>query len=197
MPMQVDFQWNGRISAFPPTGTVAAGCSTLNKYVLGDYTSPYSFMRYDEILFIRAEAAHKGIVAGGDAAARQYYNEAILASIDHWDEINPSTTYKVTEAQKEQFLNNVYYNNSFEQIMMQKYVDLFWCGYEAYNEYRRTGYPRLPMGTGTDNNGILPTRLMYPINTSATNRENYLEAVGRRGREDMKTPVWWRKKATE
>lgn len=193
---QLNNEWTGLVSGYPPTETVSTGCANLNKDVLGDYDSPYSFMRYDELLFIKAEMAHRGIISGGDNAAREYYNAGILASIEHWDEINPSTTYKVTDAQKEQFLVKVYYNNDLEQIMTQKYVALFWCGYEAYNDYRRTGYPRLPIGTGTSNNGILPTRLFYPVLTTTTNKEHYLEAAERMGGDNMKTPLWWSLAAT-
>lgn len=189
-------EWTGMVSGYPSDETQASNCASLNKSLLGDYASPYSFMRYDEILFIKAEMAHKGVISGGETAAGNYYHDGILNSINHWDEINPGIS-RVTEEQRRQYLQRVAYNNEFEQIMLQKYIALFWVGYEAYSEYRRTGYPVLKIGTGTANDGVLPTRLPYPISTFSTNRENYEKAVQHMGGDDMKTPVWWSKKATD
>lgn len=109
--------------------------------MLGDYTSPYAFMRYDEVLFILSEAAFRGMIPGGSAAAQQYYEQAVLASIDYWDEINPSPTYEITQAQKNAFMEIVAFDNTLEQILNQKYIALFWVGYEAWHEYRRTATP--------------------------------------------------------
>ena len=162
--------------------------------MLGDYTSPYTFMRYDEVLFILSEAAFRGMIPGGSAAAQQYYEQAVLASIDYWDEINPSPTYEITQAQKNAFMQIVAFDNTLEQILNQKYIALFWEGYEAWHEYRRTGYPNLKIGKGTANDGVLPTRFIYPVTTVDTNHENYLQAIANQGPDNMKTRLWWARK---
>ncbi|MCM1503314.1 MAG: SusD/RagB family nutrient-binding outer membrane lipoprotein [Bacteroidales bacterium] len=194
---QTNSQWAGLVSGYPSTETVAGNAANMNKDVLGDYASPYAFMKYDEVLFILSEAAFRGMIPGGNAAGEEYYNKAVLESIEYWDDVNPSTIYKVTEAQKQQFLAKVAYNGSLEQIMTQKYVAMFWVGYEAYNDIRRTGYPKLPVGPGTANDQEFPTRLVYPISTISTNNDNYKAAVAKFGTDDMHTPVWWSKKAVE
>jgi hypothetical protein len=67
---------------------------------------------------------------------------------------------------------------------------------EAYHEYRRTGYPVLTIGTGTFNDHVLPTRFGYPNTTISTNTANAQAALSNMGGgNDMKTPVWWSKKA--
>ncbi len=68
---------------------------------------------------------------------------------------------------------------------------------EGWAEYRRTGYPRLKVGNGcVYNDFVLPTRFAYPNTTMATNGDHAAEALQRMGgANDMKTPLWWSKKA--
>lgn len=47
--VQQNNEWTGLVSGYPTTETNATNCAYLNKDVLGDYTSPYTFMRYDEV----------------------------------------------------------------------------------------------------------------------------------------------------
>ena len=164
---------------------------------LGEYGSPYALMKYDEVLFIFAEAMQRGWIAGD---AGTYYRNAIRASVKYWDGVAESLT--IPDVVIENFLANVPYDGTLETIIDQKYVALFWVGYEAWAEYRRTGYPALEIGSGTFNDHILPTRLVYPTNTVETNKNNYNAAVERLrsyygGADDMKTPVWWSKAAVD
>ena len=190
--VQQNNQWKGLVSGYPSDETNATNCAYLNKAVLGDYTSPYAFMKYDEVLFILSEAACRGWIGG---SAEDYYRQAVLASIEWWDGVNPSTVYHVSEAQKTQYLLKVPYNGSLQRIIEQKYIALFWVGYQSWCDYRRTGYPRLPIGPGTSNDHELPTRLVYPITLISTNNDNYKAAVARQGADDMHTVLWWSLKA--
>lgn len=175
----------------------------LNKNVLGLYASPYSLMKYDEVLFIKAEAAKVGIIPGGDDVAQKNYEDAITASIRYWQSIDPDKTPVTDEVISFFLQNGVTYNGTLQQILTQKYIALFWTGYEAWHEYRRTGYPKLRIGSATgSNNYTLPTRFEYPTNTAETNPDNYKAAVDRlrtlyRGGDNMLTPVWWSKQASE
>jgi hypothetical protein len=47
------------------------------------------------------------------------------------------------------------------------------------------------MGPVIENDGILPTRLRYPIVVQATNQQNYATQVKAMGADDMKVKVWW------
>ncbi len=193
--------WKGRESGQPVQETETSGIAMLNRDNLGSFASPYSFMKYDEVLFIYAEAAKRGWIAGGDIAAEEFYREAITASIRFWGSIDTNKTV-ITDKTIANFLAKVPYNNTLEQIINQKYVALFWTGYEAWYEYRRTGYPDLVIGRATSNDHILPTRFQYPDNTASVNIANYQTQVARmrsvyKGDDDMKTPVWWSKKAVE
>ncbi len=85
------------------------------------------------------------------------------------------------------------YNGNLDRILLQKYMALFFTGYEQWFEYRRTGFPILPKGAGLMNNGVMPVRFKYPTTIATNNRENYLKAVANMGGDDINTKVWWEK----
>ncbi|MBQ7856645.1 MAG: SusD/RagB family nutrient-binding outer membrane lipoprotein [Alistipes sp.] len=194
--------WEGRVSGLPNAELETEGkIAYLNYETLGRYQSPVSFMKYDEVMFIFCEAIWRGWIPGGETLGEQYYLDGIKSSIAYWSSIDPAGT-DITELTINRFLNKSPYSHELETIMNQKYIALFWTGYEAWHEYRRTGFPSLPIGAATSNDHILPRRFCYPDNTSITNPDNYAEACARLqkdyyGGDDMKTPVWWGKNAIE
>jgi hypothetical protein len=88
----------------------------------------------------------------------------------------------------------VIYNpaTAIEQIANQRYVHLFMHGYEAWSEWRRTGYPDNLIAP---NGKAIPTRLGYPDNEAFNNAENYNEALQRQfaGQNTQYGKVWWDK----
>ena len=185
-----------------------AGACVMNVSVLKQYTTPVWFMTSSEVYFILSEAAQKGMIPGGETAAENYYEQAVACSIRQW---NPS----ISDDNIDRFLHaagsKAAYDGTLEQVILQKWVSLFMQGFESWCDYRRTGYPRLPIGPGTDNDGILPTRLGYGQLLITTNNANYLKQVARMkaayphvgkdgkrsGGDNMLTPVWWSKLAVE
>ena len=192
--------WKGVASGAGSQDTDMDNSARLNKSVLGNYTSPYSIMKYDEVLFILCEAAKTGVIPGGDLTASAYYREAITSSIKYWVSVDPNKASITDEAINNFIDNYAPYDGRLENILNQKYIAMFWVGYEAWHDYRRTGFPKLNIGNGTFNNHILPTRFEYPINTAKTNPDNYQVAVDRMktnygGGDNMRTPVWWSRAA--
>jgi len=196
--VQTGGAWKGAksgVATKEESGSSAA--AKLNKKIIADYDSPFSFMNYDEVLFILAEAAQRGIIPGGASLASEYYKLAIESSIKHWSDL-PGNDKPVSDKAIQQFLGKVPYDGSYEQLMTQKYVACFWYGFESWAEYRRTDYPALTIAPTTMNDQILPRRFEYPVNTATTNPENYAVALEHlqkdyQGDDDMKTPVWWSK----
>lgn len=199
-------RWIGTIAGVKEEEQSVAdrGTSWLNTPVFCRADAPGWFMDYAEVQFIFAEAALKGMIPGGEAQAKEYYTNAVTASLEKWGEYGEysETPVAMTSAQINQFLSSDLASwdnasNKEELIGNQKYLALFWIGMEAYHEYRRTEYPKLTIGNGAFyNDYILPTRFGYPRTTMATNNEHAKEALTRMGGEnDMKTPVWWSKKA--
>lgn len=119
--------WKGVQSGIESQEADFTGIANLNKANLGDYASPYALMKYDEVLFIQAEAIQRGWIAGDAAAC---YQNAIRASINYWKEVD-TTGLNITDKVIENFLANVPYDGTLESIINQKYVALFWVGYEG------------------------------------------------------------------
>jgi hypothetical protein len=161
-------------------------------------------MDYAEIQFILAEAALKGLITGGQSAAKSYYEAGVRASMEKWSAQGAysETPESITPGEVDTYLASPLGSwdlatDKAAFLGNQKFLALFWIGMEAYHEYRRTGYPVLTIGEGTIyNDNILPTRFGYPNTTMSTNSDNAnaaLEDMG--GPNDMKTPVWWSKQA--
>lgn len=136
-----------------------------------------------QVLFSMAEAAQRGWISG-DAA--QYYNDAIKASLDQYGVGGEFDTFITNE--------EVAFDpaRAFEQIGNQKWVALFLNGYEAWAEWRRTGYPNLTPAVAAQNkSGEIPVRQAYPVTERDLNETNYNAVVSRQGEDGLDTKVWW------
>lgn len=176
--------------------------------------APTFVVTYAEILFAMAEAAKTGWISGGDAMAEAYYKQGIEASIRQWNR-NYIADYDVNNNPPEKNYDpsdkgdttglaayiahpSVTYNSSdaLKQIAYQKWVHLYMNGYEAWAEWRRTGYPIL--SPAPDNNNIpIPRRQGYPVTEQGINSANYKAAVaqqpGLNGKDDLNGRMWWDK----
>lgn len=136
---------------------------------------------YAELQFILSELAFKGVIPGN---AQTYYENGVKATIEQWGSVMPANYFTNP---------NVAYNGTLERIMIQKYIALFFVDQQQWFEKRRTGFPVLPNNGGLLNNGIMPSRLMYPPNPRVLNTGNYQAAVQQMGGDDINVKVWWNK----
>lgn len=136
---------------------------------------------YAEVEFIKSEVAWRD---GQMAAAQTAYEKGVKAAIEQWGVTMPAD-----------YFTNPYaaFDGSLERIMLQKYYVLFFVDFQQWSEYRRTGLPVLPVEPGMQNNGVMPSRLMYPISVRISNPDNYKEAAQRIGGDNINTKVWWDK----
>lgn len=146
-----------------------------------------NIINYPELQFILAECALKGYIPGD---AQPYYEAGVTAAITMWGLTVP--TGYLTDSSAQWYPNDDA-SLKLHKIMLQKYYSLFFTDFQSWIEYRRTGFPVLPKGFGLQNDGVMPTRLKYPVNVQRVNRENYLTAVANMGGDDLKTKVWWNK----
>jgi len=158
--------------------------SRYNVYVTGTAgEAPVRLLTNFGVQFILAEAA---LILGTPGDPNAYYQAGIKASmqkvgmttaeIDNYFATNPSVvTLSGTTEQKRQ------------QIITQKYIAWVGNAIEAYNDYRRTGYPALtlPLNTTGDNPNVIPKRLPYTPNELTRNPN----APTPRPKTDVK--VWW------
>lgn len=147
--------------------------------------SPAYLMVYPELLFIKAEAAQRGWIAG---SAAEFYNAGITASME---------MFGVSSAEIAAYLAQprVAYNpaTGLQQIALQKWIALFSQGSEAYAEVRRLDMPALKIGPASLTGGVFATRLTYPLSEQATNKASLDAAITAQGDVSLVGKVWWDK----
>ncbi|MDE7442826.1 MAG: SusD/RagB family nutrient-binding outer membrane lipoprotein [Muribaculaceae bacterium] len=206
--------WVGAISGALPTQDQPSGISKLCAPLLCSATFPITYIDYAEVQMILAEMALKGLIDGGESAAKEYYETALRASCERWAALLASAngwdgkTFIKARAITTEDINSFLLSpvgswdaadNKLELIGNQKYVLLFYNGYQAFYEIQRTGYPELTIGEGTgSNNYQFPTRLAYPMSTMATNPHNAAAAIERQGwdgKNNMHGNMWYSARA--
>lgn len=149
--------------------------------------APVYLVTYAQALFARAEAAKRGWIPGGDAVAKTNYDLAIEQSVRQWNS-NSITGLAAMMAQPAIAYDPA---KALEQIATQRWVHLFMHGYEAWAEWRRTGFPAFTNPQGK----AVPTRQGYPVEEQFNNKSNYTDAIQRQfnGKDDLYGKVWWDK----
>ena len=67
-------------------------------------------------------------------------------------------------------------------------------GYEAWAEWRRSGYPVLaPAINPLNANGQIPRRQCYPTTEKDLNSLNYAKVLTVQGPDELSTRMWWDK----
>jgi hypothetical protein len=181
---------NGVFTGFDNGSTAVAPAITArskyNAYLIGvSGEAPIRLLTNFQVQFILAEAA---LVLGTPGDPNAYYQAGITANmqkigmtaaeITAYFAANPTiVTLTGTTAQK------------LQQIITQKYIAWIGNGVEAFDDYRRTGYPVLaivnnPQG---DNPNVIPTRLPYTPAELSRNPN----APNPRPKTDVK--LWWAK----
>jgi hypothetical protein len=143
---------------------------------------------YAQALFAKAEAAKLGWIPDGDVAAEANYKMAIEHSIRQWKN-NDTTGYAAMMASAGMPYVAA---NGYEQIGNQRWVHLFMHGFEAWAEWRRTGFPAgLIKPDGKD----VPLRQGYPQDEVFNNKTHYEDAVKRQfpGGDNLYGRLWWDK----
>ena len=136
-----------------------------------------------QVLFSMAEAVELGWMSGD---TEQLYTDAIQASLDQYGVGADHATYMQN--------SEVAFDSgrALEQIGYQKWVALFLNGYEAWAEWRRTGFPDLAPASAAQNpGGQIPVRQAYPTWEADLNGDNYAAVVARQGEDGLDTKVWW------
>jgi hypothetical protein len=144
-----------------------------------------NIINYPELQFILAEAALKGYITGNP---KTYYEAGVQNAITLWALTVPAGHLTKPGIQ---WIDAETTEQKMEKIMLQKYFAFFFTDFQSWFEHRRTGFPTLPQGPGLQNNGIMPTRLVYPVSVQTLNRTNYDAAVAAMGGDDMNSKVWW------
>jgi len=167
--------------------------SRIGAYWRETASAPMALLTYSEVLFLEAEAAERGWIPGGSAAAATYYNNAITASMQQYGIAAPAITAYLAQAPVAYDAAGANVTGHLQQIAYQKWVSLFMQGMESWTEVRRTGVPALVPGPKAVLTSI-PERLPYDDNEAVLNASNLAAAVAAQGfsqGNDITAPLWF------
>ncbi|WP_276166396.1 SusD/RagB family nutrient-binding outer membrane lipoprotein [Zobellia alginiliquefaciens] len=179
------------IAALDPNIYLAAAANPHTSYLTSMYSEDSNelvkavFMHAAEIEFLLAEASIRGWI-GDDA--KSHYEKGIELSFEQY-EIQDGDAEAVYDEQNNELVafdkasylanaNTIYDTASdpLEPVIHQKWISL-WFTYEAWFDFRRTGYPNLDKNIISGTKGqITPVRFIY---SDPNNEGNMVDAVSR------------------
>ena len=159
-------------------------------------TSPAFIVTASQCNLLLAEAARRGWIAGGDAAAANYFTAGIKAHIDQMASYDVASTIFPTNRDNYANANPLDVTTldaSLEQINYQYWIASFLIGSEAWANLRRSGYPVLTPNPYPGKVVDVITRITYPPSEILVNNANVSVAITDMGGNDLDTRVWWDK----
>lgn len=165
---------------------------------------PTYLLSYAEQCFIISEGILRGWTTG-DAA--DYYNKGVRAAMEFVASHTPDDVLyhhgrKITSTVIDNYLAGpkVAFTGTTDEklhkIFQQRYfLGFMQDGWNSYFEFRRVGYPVLPVNELTNLNSVksqMPLRWMYPTKELSNNREKVEEAINRQfgGNDDVNEVMW-------
>ncbi|MCO5234864.1 MAG: SusD/RagB family nutrient-binding outer membrane lipoprotein [Chitinophagaceae bacterium] len=209
-PDPADFEYEGGVNSTGPLADPRNYSAPGMLWAPEQYSPAFASMdaaqgiiiSYSEEQFNLAEAAEKGYIAGGSAAAEAYYLNGIKDQFAYYaGRVGNRFANSDQQLKGEDVIpDGSYYTQSevaytgtaaekLEKIALQKWLSLYMVGYEAWFEWRRVGFPDIVVGT--DGPGYVARRCLYPADETRINEANYKQAVSWLGTDELKTRVWW------
>ena len=168
-----------------------------------------------EMAFCRAEGALAGW-AGMGGSAESLYNQGITLSFEQWgasgaeqyinndtdtpaDYTDANGGYGGSHSKMSSITikwdNEASAEENLERLIVQKWIAIYPDGQEAWNEIRRTGYPKVfPVAQSTSYSIEVPNRIPFDYTEPVNNPANYAEAVRLLGgNDDYATKLWWQR----
>ncbi len=210
--------FDGKYLPLPPgVGLKKSNFDTCSKPNI-ERTTPVYWLRTSEVMFLLSEAALYGYNAGG--TAEDWYKRGIAMSFAEHN-ISEDVDAYINSDKKPADVNlqgvtnisrdfsapsdiTVKFTGSvaekLEKIITQKWIALYPNGFEAWTEWRRTGYPKMTEVVANKSNGIISSekgirRLhYYETNRTEDEQQAYDKAVELLGGADNgATNLWWNK----
>ncbi len=156
-----------------------ANGGTFNTAITYSGTAPIRLLTFSEYNFIRAEAA---LNYGASGDVKTYYTAGIKASLDDAKNYLPnSTVYTPILATKYDSTSKAYLADrtsilpiTLKDIIEEKYVAEYGVSMEPWTDFRRTGFPQIPVSpaASAQGNNVLPRALPYSLNEQTVNPNN-------------------------
>lgn len=143
-------------------------------------SSPVVLLSAAEVQFIISEIRLR---EGKTLEAKTAYDAAIQQDFEFLGK-NNSSTYLLNPL--------VSFNGTLQRIIEQKWITMYQAPYEAWVDWRRTGFPVLVAGPTTRTGGVIPRKLPYPQLEINLNRASLEAGPGVPVPiESLKDKVWW------
>ena len=161
--------------------------SRINFLMLQD-DDPYMIMNHAEVEFLMAEAIERSIGSVG-GTAQAHYEAGVKSAMQMYTPFDASLT--VSDEEVATYLSFYPYGsrNPLEMIGEQMWVSKFFNWWEAWQDWKRTGFPVLVANTTSLANvtgGQIPRRLPYPATELAANPNFDQSAFN-----NYTSRVWW------
>lgn len=152
--------------------------------------SPAGIILASQVLLALAEGEARGWNASGTpdhAAAETYYLQAIEESMKGFG-VYDATDFSNYVAQPEVAYTAA---DAIRNISYQRWIALYLNGYEAWAEWRRTGFPVLSPGPAPLSiDGQIPRRQAYTTQERDLNLANYNAVVADQGPDEVNTRTY-------
>lgn len=165
--------------------------SRINLLMLDD-DDPYMLMNYAEVELLQAEAIERGIgTVGGTAKA--HFEAGVAAATQMYTPFDASLA--VSDGDAQTFAASLGYTDgaagALEMIGNQLWLSKFFNWWDAWADWRRTGFPVLtPIDyPGNVTGGTIPRKLRLPSHEVAVNADNI--AAGATTPDNPTGRVWW------
>jgi hypothetical protein len=204
LPTTQDGAGDYRSVLYPELGTIIRGGAPYK-------SRPYDIFLYEEVCFLKAEAAARGFISG-DAKAE--YEKGVRASFATWGVSAAQADAYLTSDAKNLVGTSANYsdtqgagNTVLEKIITQKYLALFPdMSMESWSDHRRLNLPAMQVCAYRDENVWNASntdfknpvnfikRVQYPAREIQLNKAEYDKGVQLLGGADRaNTPIWWDK----
>ncbi len=151
-------------------------------------STPSYLMTYAELMFIKAEAAERGLGGLSPADAEANYDAAITASLEQWGVTDASAISAFLARPEIAYKGGT---DGLKQIAIQRWVALFTDGGQAWSVWRRTCQPNTLVPGPAAIVNFIPRRYFYSTREASVNAESMQAAIARQGPDDFSTRVYW------
>ena len=141
-------------------------------------------MHADEVQFLLAEAAQRGIISG---SAETYYKKGIELSCRRWIVPDALIQTYLGETSIQLGANNA---DNLDKIAMQKWLALYTVAAESFFDYRRTRRPAVLAEAASGILAPFPVRFRYPVIETGNNKDNCAAAAALMGGDTQSNQMW-------
>lgn len=159
-----------------------------------DRDAPVFALTYAEVQLLLADAVVRGFTSG---SAADYYKNGVEGAFTSLGKFGGGT---VSIGDASNYLDANPLDLSTTEAALKMINEQIWATtsifanyVEAWNNWKRTGYPELtPVNfPGNFASGQIPRRQPYPVGEGGVNAESLNSAISRMGGDDWLTRTWW------